>query len=381
MTMKGRARSRTLKCRSARCRSLCLTCYWIGSILTKIRDTAWDVAHATLFLANDEVRYITGQELVVDGGLIDATPSKLGPDFKAPSLSCYIHIFLQYSHSVSSPPIFRRIFRRFITPRKRPALSHPHPTISHSLTYFASSFHSDSDSDSYSSPHSSSFPPPFPLSHPAAPLPACPLPGPAAHPPASRPRPRRRSYSSCRSSSCSSRPYPYDDDAYDDEGSETGYMAAVAVAAGDSLAVAAGDRNAGEGMAAAAGCMALGGRRARSGASGSAGWDGSAKARGVVAGAEADRALSGEGGRRLVVVAGCAMAAEGDEAIGEVVGCGLSMEGEGDWGRSRSRCSILALPCCSSSGCREREKKMRRLVYFVSPSLRLLFSSHDRFYG
>jgi NAD(P)-dependent dehydrogenase (short-subunit alcohol dehydrogenase family) len=30
---------------------------------------AWDVAHAVLFLASDEARYITGTELVVDGGL------------------------------------------------------------------------------------------------------------------------------------------------------------------------------------------------------------------------------------------------------------------------------------------------------------------------
>ena len=30
---------------------------------------AWDVAHASLFLASDEAKYITGTTLVVDGGL------------------------------------------------------------------------------------------------------------------------------------------------------------------------------------------------------------------------------------------------------------------------------------------------------------------------
>ena len=35
---------------------------------------AWDAAHAVLFLASDEARYITGTELIVDGGISAARP-------------------------------------------------------------------------------------------------------------------------------------------------------------------------------------------------------------------------------------------------------------------------------------------------------------------
>jgi NAD(P)-dependent dehydrogenase (short-subunit alcohol dehydrogenase family) len=33
------------------------------------QGTAWEVAHATVFLLSEEARYVTGQSLVVDGGL------------------------------------------------------------------------------------------------------------------------------------------------------------------------------------------------------------------------------------------------------------------------------------------------------------------------
>lgn len=50
--------------------------------LRRIRDaqvptgkmgSAWDVANATVFLVSDEAKYITGQELVIDGGITSST--------------------------------------------------------------------------------------------------------------------------------------------------------------------------------------------------------------------------------------------------------------------------------------------------------------------
>ncbi|WPG98653.1 Hypothetical protein R9X50_00144600 [Acrodontium crateriforme] len=35
--------------------------------------TAWDVANAGLYLCSDEASYVTGQEIIVDGGIIDST--------------------------------------------------------------------------------------------------------------------------------------------------------------------------------------------------------------------------------------------------------------------------------------------------------------------
>jgi NAD(P)-dependent dehydrogenase (short-subunit alcohol dehydrogenase family) len=35
--------------------------------------TAWDVANAALFLASDEAAYVTGTEIIVDGGLVQST--------------------------------------------------------------------------------------------------------------------------------------------------------------------------------------------------------------------------------------------------------------------------------------------------------------------
>jgi NAD(P)-dependent dehydrogenase (short-subunit alcohol dehydrogenase family) len=35
---------------------------------------AWDAAHAILFLVSDEARYITGTEIIVDGGISASRP-------------------------------------------------------------------------------------------------------------------------------------------------------------------------------------------------------------------------------------------------------------------------------------------------------------------
>lgn len=43
------------------------------STLLKTEGTPWDVAYATLFLASDEARWITGHSLVVDGGACATT--------------------------------------------------------------------------------------------------------------------------------------------------------------------------------------------------------------------------------------------------------------------------------------------------------------------
>jgi NAD(P)-dependent dehydrogenase (short-subunit alcohol dehydrogenase family) len=48
----------------------------LGSLL-KTEGTAWDIAHAALFLASDDARWITGQRLIVDGGMsIGRPPSR-----------------------------------------------------------------------------------------------------------------------------------------------------------------------------------------------------------------------------------------------------------------------------------------------------------------
>lgn len=44
-----------------------------GQVPTGRMGDAWDVAHAALFLVSDEAKYITGQKIVVDGGITSST--------------------------------------------------------------------------------------------------------------------------------------------------------------------------------------------------------------------------------------------------------------------------------------------------------------------
>ena len=46
--------------------------------------TVWDVAWATVFLASDEARWISGVDLPVDAGLLVTTPLAMYPYLKDP---------------------------------------------------------------------------------------------------------------------------------------------------------------------------------------------------------------------------------------------------------------------------------------------------------
>ena len=49
-----------------------------AQVPTGSMGTAWDVAHAALFLCSDEAAYVTGQEIVVDGGIVNSTGRTVG---------------------------------------------------------------------------------------------------------------------------------------------------------------------------------------------------------------------------------------------------------------------------------------------------------------
>jgi NAD(P)-dependent dehydrogenase (short-subunit alcohol dehydrogenase family) len=42
----------------------------------KVEGTGWDIGHAVKFLLSDHARYITGQVLVVDGGVTLQAPER-----------------------------------------------------------------------------------------------------------------------------------------------------------------------------------------------------------------------------------------------------------------------------------------------------------------
>ena len=44
--------------------------------MLKIEGTGWDIGHAVRFLLSDHARYITGQVLVVDGGVTLQGPER-----------------------------------------------------------------------------------------------------------------------------------------------------------------------------------------------------------------------------------------------------------------------------------------------------------------
>jgi NAD(P)-dependent dehydrogenase (short-subunit alcohol dehydrogenase family) len=46
------------------------------SSILQIEGTGWDIAHAAVFLASDEARYITGVVLPVDGGVSLRSPDR-----------------------------------------------------------------------------------------------------------------------------------------------------------------------------------------------------------------------------------------------------------------------------------------------------------------
>jgi NAD(P)-dependent dehydrogenase (short-subunit alcohol dehydrogenase family) len=58
--------------------------------LRKRMGTGWDVAYAALFLASDEAKYVTGTEILVDGGLMARSAEVLPVTRMAPLPACTI---------------------------------------------------------------------------------------------------------------------------------------------------------------------------------------------------------------------------------------------------------------------------------------------------